>query len=143
MPAETWMFWARSAARTSFAFRLCAATLSGSSQMRIAYSRPAKICTSPTPGSRVSASFTCSEDLVCVQIMRGDLVRIEPDAHRIFAAGEDLHVANAWQPRQRVLHVQRGVIRDVEQVTRAIGRIEVNGEQNIGRRLSHLNALPL
>ena len=35
-PADTWTFWACKAASTSLAFMLCAATLSGSSQMRIA-----------------------------------------------------------------------------------------------------------
>ena len=83
------------------------------------------------------------EHLARVQIMRGDLVRIEPDSHGVFAAAEDLHVADAGQSRQHVLHMQRRIVRDVERVARAVGRIEMHREQDVGRRFPHLHAEPL
>ena len=55
-PPETCTFCSRSAAVTSPAVSPSAASRSGSSQMRAAYSRSPKICTSPTPSSRTSAS---------------------------------------------------------------------------------------
>ena len=57
-PAATCTFAALSAATTSPAVRLRAATLAGSSQIRIEKSRAPKTCTSPTPSTRVSTSFT-------------------------------------------------------------------------------------
>ena len=72
-----------------------------------------------------------------------DLVRIEPDAHRVFASAEQLHVADARQPRQRVLDVQRGVVRQVQQVARVVRRIEMHGQQDVRRRLPDLHAQTL
>ena len=54
-PAETWAFWARIAAITSPGVRLWAASLSGSSQMRMAYWAP-NSWMSPTPSTRLSGS---------------------------------------------------------------------------------------
>ncbi len=54
-PAETWAFWARIAAITSAGVRLWEASLSGSSQMRMAYWAP-NSCTSPTPSTRLIGS---------------------------------------------------------------------------------------
>ena len=75
--------------------------------------------------------------------MRGDFVRVEPDTHGVFAAGKDLHIADPRQPCQRVLHMQRRVVRDVKGIAGRIGRIEVYCEQDVGRRLPHLHAEPL
>ena len=83
------------------------------------------------------------QHLARVHVVRGDLVGIEPDAHGIFAAAEDLDIADASQPRQRVLYMQRRVVRDVERVARGIGRIEMHREQDVGRRFPHLHAEPL
>ena len=55
------------------------------------------------------------------QIAQGELFRIEPDAHRVVARAEDGDVADAVDAREHVLHVQGGVVGDVEQVARAVG----------------------
>jgi len=59
-PRRDCRFWARSAASTSLPLRLFAATLSGSSQMRMAYSRPPWNCTSPN-------TFEARENVLDVQ----------------------------------------------------------------------------
>ena len=56
------------------------------------------------------------------------LVRVEPDAHRIFATAMELHVADARQARQHVLDVQGRVVRQVERVARLVRRVEVNAQ---------------
>jgi hypothetical protein len=70
----------------------------------------------------------------------GNLVGIEPDAHGVFARSLERDVADARQPRQHVLHVQRCVVRQVQHVARAVRRIEMDGQEDVGRRLSHLHA---
>ena len=57
-PAATWTFCSRSALTTSPAVIWRAASRSGSSHSRIEYLRSPKIVTSPTPGTRLSASLT-------------------------------------------------------------------------------------
>ena len=42
----------------------------------------------------------------------GELVGIEPDAHRIAPLAEDADVADAWQALQRIDDLQIGVIAD-------------------------------
>ena len=61
--------------------------------------------------------------LAGIEIVGGHLVRIEPDAHRVVAGAEQLHVAHAGQARQRILHMQRRVVREVEIVARAVRRM--------------------
>ena len=56
------------------------------------------------------------------------LLRVEPDAHRIFATAMELHVADARQARQHVLDVQGRVVRQVERVARLVRRVEVNAQ---------------
>ena len=51
VPEETWAFWARIAALTSFTDRLKPTSLAGSIQIRIARSVP-NSCAWPTPGMR-------------------------------------------------------------------------------------------
>ena len=62
------------------------------------------------------------DDLAGGQVARRDLVGIEPDPHRIVARAKDPHVADAVEPRQHILHLQRGVVRDVELVARPVRR---------------------
>ena len=57
-PAGISTFCSTSALTTSVAVRLRAAIRTGSSQTRMAYLRSPKIITSPTPGTRLRASFT-------------------------------------------------------------------------------------
>src|SRR6185369_4480531 len=61
-------------------------------------------------------------DIADGQAARGDFFRIEPDAHRIVAAAELLHVADTVDLRQLVLDVQGCVVRQISLVVAAIGR---------------------
>ena len=83
------------------------------------------------------------EHLAGTYVPGRDLVRIEPDPHGIFACAHKLHVTDTRQPRQRILHMQRRVVRHVEGVARAVRRVEVDGQQNVRRRLADLHAQPL
>ena len=58
-PAATCTFCSRMARTTSVAVNWRDARRFGSSQTRMLYSPAPKTCTAPTPGSRVSSSFTC------------------------------------------------------------------------------------
>ena len=60
------------------------------------------------------------DDVACGEIARGELLRIEPDPHRVVAAAEDLHVAHARQACQHVLDVQHRVVAQVECVVAAV-----------------------
>ena len=53
------------------------------------------------------------------QVARGDLVRVEPDAHGVIARAENLHVARAGNARQHILHLQRGIIAQINLVIAA------------------------
>ena len=57
---------------------------------------------------------------------RGELLRIEPHAHRVVARAEHAHVAHAGQARERVAHVQHGVVAQIERVVAAIRGGEVH-----------------
>ncbi len=52
----------------------------------------------------------------------GELVGIEPDAHRIAPLAEDLHVADAGQALERIEHLQIGVVAERDRIDRAVRR---------------------
>ncbi len=83
------------------------------------------------------------QHLAGIEAVRRHLVGIQPDPHRIVARPEQLHVAHARQPRQRILHMQGRVVGEVQVVARPVRRIKVHGEQDVRRRLAHLHAQPL
>ena len=83
------------------------------------------------------------EHFAGVELVSGHLVRIEPDAHRIVARAEQLHVAHAGKPRQRVLYMQCRIVREIEIVARPVGREKMHREQDVRRRLAHLYAQAL
>ena len=74
------------------------------------------------------------------QVAQRELLGIEPDAHRVVARAEDGDVADAVDAGEHVLHVQRGVVGDVEQVARAVGRGQMDHHHQIGRLLGHGHA---
>ena len=86
------------------------------------------------------AACSAGDDFAGGQAARGDLVGIEPDAHRIIAGAEDVDVADAVDARQHVLHVKRRVVRDVLLVARAVGRGHVHDHHQVGRGLAHRDA---
>ncbi len=63
------------------------------------------------------------------QAARGDLVRIQPDAHRVLAGAENLHLADAGQARQLILDLQRGVVAQVQRVVLAVGREQMHHQR--------------
>src|SRR5215475_6947493 len=78
-----------------------------------------------------------------IEIVGRGLVRVEPDAHRIFASALELHVADARQAREHLLDVQGRVVREVERVARLVRRVNVNGQEDAGYRLPDLHAQAL
>jgi hypothetical protein len=69
-----------------------------------------------------------------------DLLRVEPDAHRVVAAAEDLHLAHAFDARERVLHVQHRVVAQVVDVVAVVRRDEVDHHRQVGRALDGRDA---
>ena len=57
-----------------------------------------------------------------VMLERLQPVRIEPDPHRVVAAAEHRDRADAVDARERVLDLERRVIRDEQRVARLVGR---------------------
>ncbi len=76
------------------------------------------------------------------QVARGDLLRIEPDAHRIVARAQHLHVAHAVDARQHVLDLQGRVVGDVELVARSVRRAQMDHHHQVRRILAHRDAEP-
>ncbi len=85
----------------------------------------------------------CVQNLGGAQVVRGDLVGIQPDPHCIFTPALKLDVTHALKTCQFVLHVKGQVIRKVERVSRPVRRKQVNREKNTGRRFSDLHAKAL
>ena len=59
------------------------------------------------------------DDVAGRELARGQADRIEPDAHRVLALAEDLHVGDAGHALQRVLDVDVDVVRDEQRVVLA------------------------
>ncbi len=82
-------------------------------------------------------------DVLRVQAARFELLRIEPDAHRILAGAEHVDVADPGQSRQFVLEIDGGVIGEIEAVVAAVRRRQGDEQQDRGRALLHRDALRL
>ena len=74
------------------------------------------------------------------QAARRDLAGVEPDPHRVVARAEHVDVADAVDPRQRVLDVERRVVGDVLLVARSVRRDHVHDHHQVGRGLAHGDA---
>ena len=73
----------------------------------------------------------------------GQLLRVQPHAHRVLAGTEDLHVADAIEPAQHILHVQARVVRQVQHVVALIGRGQMHDHGQVGRAFLGGHAEPL
>ncbi len=51
------------------------------------------------------------KDFAGIQVMSSNLIRVEPDAHRVFACPLELDIADARQSRKYVFYMQRRVVR--------------------------------
>jgi len=79
------------------------------------------------------------------QAARGDLVRIDPNAHRVIAAAEHSYLADATQAREFVLDLDVGVVTQVERIVAAVRRVRRDHDGK-GRGLllrGHARARPL
>ncbi len=74
------------------------------------------------------------------EIACGELLRIEPQAHRIVAGAEGAHVAHARQAREHVAHVQHGVVAQIERVVASVRRHEVDDAHQVRRGLRRRDA---
>ena len=72
--------------------------------------------------------------------MLRDLLRIEPDPHRIVAGAEQLHLADAWDAHQPVLDVQYAVVAQVRHVIAVVWRQQVHDHRQIRRTLDRRDA---
>ena len=61
----------------------------------------------------------------------GELVRVEPDAHRIAALAEDLDVADARQPLQLIDDLQIGVVGQRHRIDRTVRRGQIDDENEV------------
>jgi len=61
-------------------------------------------------------------DVAGRQVAFRDLVRLQPDAHRVIARTKHLHAARAGNARQHILDLQSGVIAQINVVIHSVGR---------------------
>ena len=61
----------------------------------------------------------------------GHLHRIEPDPHRILSLTEDVGVTHARYPRNQLLEMHIGVIRNEDLIVFAAGRVKVDRQHEI------------
>ena len=61
----------------------------------------------------------------------GELVGVEPDAHRIAPLAEDLDVADAGQALQLIDDLQVGVVRQRDRIDRVVGRGQIDDQDEV------------
>src|SRR4030095_2077360 len=76
------------------------------------------------------------------ELEAGQLVRIEPDAHRILGT-EQCQLANTGDAAHRVEHVRGDVVRDVGAGHRSVARDEPDHHDEVAHRLCDGDALLL
>ena len=81
-----------------------------------------------------------ADNLACGHAERGDLVGIEPGAHRIFADPVKQYAADAFHPRNHIANLQQSVVRDIELVVAAVRRQHMHDHEDVGRVLLHDDA---
>ena len=96
-----------------------------------------------TGGNPLALLLQRLHDFLGIEAACFQLVRIEPDAHRILAGAEHEDVADAGQPRQFVLEVYRGVVGEIEAVVAPVRGSQGDEQQDRRRKLLHRNALCL
>ena len=70
------------------------------------------------------------------QISHGHFVRVDPHSHAVIALAEHQHFADARQTREFVANAHQRVIAQIKLVVAAFGRVEADGQQNVGRALA-------
>ncbi len=69
------------------------------------------------------------------QALGRDLVWVEPHAHRVVTGTKKLDLADAGQAGDRVLHLDRRVVADVDLVVAVVRREQVHDHREVGRAL--------
>ena len=77
------------------------------------------------------------------QIEAGQALRVEPDPHRIVQLGEQRGLADARRARNRIQHVDDGVVGDEKRILRAVVAVEHDELQHGRGFLLHDEALRL
>ena len=77
------------------------------------------------------------------QLERGQSLSVEPDPHRVVERTEEIGVADSRHALDGVENVDGRVVREKEQITGLIGRVEAHHLQEGGRLLLGDHALPL
>ena len=83
------------------------------------------------------------DDVVGGEASCGQLVGVEPEAHRVVAHAEDIDVADTRETRDLVLDLERGVVAEEDGVVRVIRRKQRDNERDVGRRFFDRDALAL
>ncbi len=73
------------------------------------------------------------DDVAGGQLARGQLGRVEPEAHRVLAFAEDHDVADAGKALERVLHVDVDVVAHEERVVSAGLAVHASAEHEVRR----------
>ena len=66
--------------------------------------------------------------------------RVQPDAHAVILLTEQEHVADAGNPRQFIFDLHQGEIAQVELVVAAVGRVDRQAAQDVGRAFAGRDA---
>ena len=80
------------------------------------------------------------DDVAGGETARGGFVRVDPDAHGVFAPAEDLHLPDPGEAGELVLHVQGRVVPQVDLVIAIIRGEKVDDEGHVGRGLHRRHA---
>ena len=75
------------------------------------------------------------EDLIRGHAAQCDALRVEPDAHRVFARPEHRDIADAGDAGKLVAHVEQRVVGAVDLIVGLLRRDEVHDEQEVGHPL--------
>src|SRR6266498_3557493 len=63
-----------------------------------------------------------ADDIAGRHVARGEFFRVEPDAHRIIAGPEHGYISDTLDAGELILHLEEGVVTEVEFVARTIRR---------------------
>ena len=111
--------------------------------LQLEIDRPAHRLLADGPGGDLYVLFADRVD----HVARGEVpgrngVRVQPYAHGVIAGAEDLHVAGTGYARQDILHLQRGVIAEINLVVTIVGRKQVHHHREVGRLFDGGHAEP-
>ncbi len=77
----------------------------------------------------------CRQYFIDIHAARGDLARIQPQAHGVVAGTEYAHIAHARNARQHILDLNHRVVAQIQRVVAAVGRLQEHHHGQVGRAL--------